>query len=89
MSKNINRPMDNRNSSNNNKAENRIPGALDDLTDKVRNAGRVVGEFVDDSRENLSSIEEQVEDTIRTHPIVTCAAIFVTGVLFGAILKRR
>jgi hypothetical protein len=93
VSKHMNRSMDNKSenrSSNNNRADrDKDLSVLDEVNDQIRNVGKVVGEFIDDSKENLYSTEEKIEDTIRAHPLRTSAIIFVAGTLLGVFLRGR
>lgn len=87
MSKNQNRAFDNI-SSNNNKAMDVGSTVVDEVADKVRGAGNAVREFAENTQENLSEIQNRALERLRTNPISTCAIIFFSGVLLGAIMRK-
>lgn len=88
MSKSSNRPFENTGSNNNKSRDVREESVLDEVTEKARSAGKIVREFADTTKENLSEIQDKALDRLRTNPVSTCAIIFFSGVLLGAIMRK-
>jgi ElaB/YqjD/DUF883 family membrane-anchored ribosome-binding protein len=62
--------------------------ALDQAKYTAREAGKNVYNFFKRNSTKLKDAEENAVSTIRTNPLASAAAIFATGLVVGAILKR-
>jgi hypothetical protein len=85
MSKSINKPMDGMN----NNREEREAGALDEITNKVRSAGKAARDFAEEAGGNISKVRSNAEAQIREHPISASIVILASGFLLGSLLRRR
>jgi len=48
-----------------------------------------VREFSDDTQEKVMELREAAESRLRANPLSTSAIIFASGIILGAILRRR
>ncbi len=62
--------------------------AIRSSKERAREAGRNISEFFRNNSKRLKTTEESAARTIRSNPIASAAAIFASGLVLGAALKR-
>jgi len=63
--------------------------AVNQAKDKAREAGKNVYDFFKNNTGKLRQAEENASRTISSNPLISAAAIFATGWILGALLKRN
>jgi hypothetical protein len=63
--------------------------AFEDIRDKVKGAGQSIRHFVDETGDKAVEIRHMAENGIRQRPLTISLAVFVSGVLLGALIRGR
>ncbi len=68
---------------------NRVENAIDDVSSKLRNAGRTAREFADEAQGSIANARDNVEEQIRANPFSAVAICVGAGLVLGSLLRRR
>ncbi|MGH7997433.1 MAG: DUF883 family protein [Opitutaceae bacterium] len=62
---------------------------LEELQSRLSSASQSIAGFYRTARRRVSDSAQAADETIRTHPYETLAAVLGVGVVLGALLRRR
>lgn len=70
-------------------ARDNAAAAMSASREKIDEAAKLLGGVVDDIEQAVAHEEENVEQFIAGHPVISVASAFLVGIAVGVVLRRR